>query len=240
MQVKVCVLGAILGLMLILTASNVAYARFGGGRSFGHFSRSYTHSYRSANFSRNSTKGRRYRNFNSRSSYGIIGLLAVLSLILHGSSSYVFLLIVLTAIIAGIAYLKYKSKNNIYKRQLPETVLPDGSGIYELEEIAYKLFMELQQLTNQKSRVLIKNYLTESLFNEMKAEIEQNNSTAEFKNLQWRYLGSQQSNSKFYASVAFKGLVKENDANWVYFNEIWCFLNVSADKWLLAGIKQVN
>ncbi|MCF6777273.1 hypothetical protein L3V83_11940 [Thiotrichales bacterium 19X7-9] len=237
MQNRIIIFRVIICLMILLFASNMAFARFGGGRSFGHFSRSYTHSYHHSSDAKKSGKSRYFR---SRSVYGAVGILGVLSLILHGASIYGFVLILLLVAVVSIIYFVNKSKSDMQKRKLPIMQLPDGTDVYKFEEIAYQLFMQLQKLNDQASINSIKNYLTDDLFNQMKAEIFQNSSIAEFKNLQWCYLGFEQNDSDLYASVAFKGLVKEKETNWTYFNETWCFLKSSPNEWLLAGIKQVN
>lgn len=119
--------------------------------------------------------------------------------------------------------------------------MPDGiETIYFLRQVK-GMFLHIQSMNNVENINEIAKYMTPELYNEIRNSVSNNNSIADFNNLDCQLLDCEMENNQLVASVKFFGLVSE-EANTAAttFSEIWNFVKVdlNTNKWLVAGIQQ--
>lgn len=121
--------------------------------------------------------------------------------------------------------------------------MPDGiESMYFLRQ-AKGMFLHIQSMNNPENVSEIAKYLTPELYLEVKEEMANNNSIADFTNLNCNLISSNMENNVLIASVSFNGLVSESSEQAPQpFSEIWNFIkpDINTNKWLVAGIQQVN
>ncbi|MCE2705532.1 MAG: 39S ribosomal protein L45 [Proteobacteria bacterium] len=129
------------------------------------------------------------------------------------------------------------NKNNIDNNER----MADGiENIYFLRQ-AKGVFLHIQSMNNPDNLTEIAKYLTPALYNEIKDEMANNLTIADFSVLNCSLVSSNIENNQLLASVEFNGMVSENpDEAPKPFNEIWNFIkpDIKNNKWLVAGIQQ--
>ncbi len=130
--------------------------------------------------------------------------------------------------------------------------LPDGlETIYFLRQ-AKGMFLHIQSMNSSDNISEIQKYMTAQLFAEVKDDITNNPSVADFTNLDCQLLqcdsvaasqteDGQTIEAHLVASVKFFGLVSENpEQPPIPFSEIWNFVKSEStnNKWIVAGIQQ--
>ncbi len=121
--------------------------------------------------------------------------------------------------------------------------MPDGiESIYFLRQ-AKGMFLHIQSMNNPENVSEIAKYLTPELYSEVKEDMANNNSIADFTNLNCNLISSNMEENVLTASVNFSGLVSESSEQAPQpFVEIWNFIkpDITNNKWLVAGIQQVD
>lgn len=119
--------------------------------------------------------------------------------------------------------------------------LPDGTEVPHFLRQAKATFMHVQSMNNPANIGEIAKYMTPALFAELKADIADNQETADFPTLNCDFLESANENQGYVASVRFHGMVSESvNAPLIAFSEIWHYVKSAEtdQKWLVAGIQQ--
>ena len=120
--------------------------------------------------------------------------------------------------------------------------MPDGvEAMYFLRQVK-GMFLHIQSMNNKENVSEIQKYMTDSLYQEMKSSVSENNFVADFSDLDCQLLSSEMVNSQLVATVKFFGMVSdEPEQPSQPFAETWNFVKTnltSTGKWLVAGIQQ--
>jgi predicted lipid-binding transport protein (Tim44 family) len=119
--------------------------------------------------------------------------------------------------------------------------MPDGiEKMYFLRQ-AKGIFLHIQSMNNPENLSEIVKYLTPDLYNEIKEDIANNQTIADFPVLNCNLISANIENNQLVASVSFNGVVSESpDQPSQPFFEIWNFVktDLNTNKWLVAGIQQ--
>ena len=141
------------------------------------------------------------------------------------------------------ATMQNKTSNNVVKPDFSNEKMPDGiEQVYFLRQVK-GMFLHIQSMNNKENMQEIAKYLTPELYNEIQADIENNQTIADFSKLNCQLLNAEKINDTIHASVEFFGLVSD-EPNMPHqdFYEVWNFIKSDATegKWLIAGIKVNN
>jgi predicted lipid-binding transport protein (Tim44 family) len=104
------------------------------------------------------------------------------------------------------------------------------------------MFLHIQSMNNKENVNEIAKYFTDDLYQSIKDEIANNDSIADFTNLECSLIDSKIENDGLVASVKFTGMVSDNpNKKAEQFAEIWNFLkkDIKINKWIVAGIQQI-
>ncbi|AGF46622.1 hypothetical protein CDSE_0274 [Candidatus Kinetoplastibacterium desouzaii TCC079E] len=104
-------------------------------------------------------------------------------------------------------------------------------------ENAKKIFIYIQENSNQNNFSQLKEYLTEDLLKELYSELINTDDEIIVVNLYADLLQLFESDGLYIASVCFYGLIKTNN-NFSEFEEVWHFQKYNEAGWLLSGIQQ--
>ena len=118
--------------------------------------------------------------------------------------------------------------------------LPDGTDRESFLRQAKASFLHMQGLNQASNVEEIKKYMTPGLFQAVKQDILNNNSLADFQDLECFLLGVDPEGDGHVASVLFRGKVSESVGEPVKaFEEVWHYFKKPGDsRWLVAGIQQ--
>jgi predicted lipid-binding transport protein (Tim44 family) len=120
--------------------------------------------------------------------------------------------------------------------------LTDGVETQFFLRQAKGMFLHIQSMNNSENVAEVAKYMTADLYTEIKQDILNNDSIADFSELNCQLLDTTIENNNHIASVEFSGKVSESaTAPVTEFKEIWHFMKpVSTEngKWLVAGIQQ--
>jgi predicted lipid-binding transport protein (Tim44 family) len=145
----------------------------------------------------------------------------------------------------GVTQQGEADNQNIDKKKalVDENRMPDGiEKIYFLRQ-AKGMFLHIQSMNNPENVAEVAKYLTPELYEELHAEIAANTAIADFTNLDCKVLSAEQKDNVVIASVEFSGNVSEDPTKKPEpFTEVWNFVkpDIKINKWLVAGIQQVN
>ena len=121
------------------------------------------------------------------------------------------------------------------------TKMPDGvEFVYFLRQVK-GMFLHIQSMNNPDNANEVEKYMTAELFNDMKADITNNASIADFSDLDCQLLECEDKDGQLIASVKFFGMVSEEPEQPAHpFSEIWNFVKSAQtnNRWLVAGIQQ--
>lgn len=105
------------------------------------------------------------------------------------------------------------------------------------------MFLHIQSMNNVENIDEIAKYMTPEFYNEIKHEIINNKSLADFSDLNCELLNSETVGQTLVASVKFSGMVSEDVGQQMKpFSEVWNFVKTDLNfgKWLVNGIQQAS
>ena len=118
--------------------------------------------------------------------------------------------------------------------------LPDGTGKAAFLRQARASFLHLQSMNASSHVEELRRYFTPEMYQQVRAEVMNNQDTAEFPQLNAQVVDSATESHQYVASVLYSGMVSESlNAPAVPFNETWHFVKaIQGGEWLVAGIQQ--
>lgn len=121
--------------------------------------------------------------------------------------------------------------------------MADGVEIVYFIRQIKGMFLHIQSMNNVENIGEIAKYMTPEFYNEIKNEIMNNKSLADFSDLNCELLNSEIVGQTLIASVKFSGMVSEDVGQQMKpFSEIWNFVKTDLNfgKWLVNGIQQTS
>jgi len=125
-------------------------------------------------------------------------------------------------------------------------IIPQARLMVDGNETSYFLrqvkgmFLHIQSMNNKDNISEIEKYLTPELFNDIKEDTVNNQSVADFTELQCELVDDAIEDNAYVASVLFSGMVSEEvNSKPETFKETWNFVKpINGEKWIVAGIQQ--
>jgi predicted lipid-binding transport protein (Tim44 family) len=136
---------------------------------------------------------------------------------------------------------KFMPNSGAVEKVEEPTRMPDGvEFVYFLRQVK-GMFLHIQSMNNPDNASEVEKYMTAELFNDIKVDITNNASIADFSDLDCQLLECEEKDGQLIASVKFFGMVSEEPEQPAHpFSEIWNFVKSvqTNNRWLVAGIQQ--